>query len=112
MSCSNDFLPSARKAGEGAESEISAPPGFGCALMPPSPKAGRERSVEAQESEKPSGFPWGRIMQLGLGQLRLAPKDFWSMTLRELDAALGLGASARTMTRDDLQLLLERYPDE
>jgi uncharacterized phage protein (TIGR02216 family) len=57
-------------------------------------------------------FPWPRIMQLGLGQLRLAPKDFWAMTLRELNAALGLGASARAMTRGDLGLLLERYPDE
>jgi uncharacterized phage protein (TIGR02216 family) len=51
-------------------------------------------------------------MQLGLGQLRLAPKDFWSMTLRELNAALGLTASTQGMTRGDLQSLLERYPDE
>ena len=51
-------------------------------------------------------------MQLGMGRLGLAPKDFWSMTLRELNAALGLSAHAQGMTRGDLNTLLELYPDE
>jgi uncharacterized phage protein (TIGR02216 family) len=34
-------------------------------------------------------FPWGRLMRTGLGELRLAPRDFWSMTLKELAAAAG-----------------------
>ena len=56
-------------------------------------------------------FPWPRIMQLGMGRLGLAPQEFWSMTLRELNAALGL-TSGSGMTRGDLLSLLERYPDE
>ncbi|MGE3831361.1 MAG: phage tail assembly chaperone [Parvibaculaceae bacterium] len=51
-------------------------------------------------------------MQLGMGRLGLAPRDFWSMTLRELNAALGLTAHAQGMTRGDLNSLLELYPDE
>jgi uncharacterized phage protein (TIGR02216 family) len=34
-------------------------------------------------------FPWEKLMHLGLGQLRLPPHTFWSMTLKELSAALG-----------------------
>ena len=36
----------------------------------------------------PEPFPWDAAMAAGLGTLRLAPRDFWSMTPRELDAAL------------------------
>ena len=49
-------------------------------------------------------------MRFGLGELRLAPRDFWAMTLPELRAALG---HARTpppprAALDDLMLL---FPD-
>jgi uncharacterized phage protein (TIGR02216 family) len=48
-------------------------------------------------------------MRLGLGELRLAPEAFWSMTLKELAAALP-GPDA--MARDDLSRLMKRFPDE
>ena len=48
-------------------------------------------------------------MQLGFAELRLAPRDFWSMTLKELNAAL---PRAYPMSRDDLTGLMERFPDE
>jgi uncharacterized phage protein (TIGR02216 family) len=51
-------------------------------------------------------------MQLGMGRLGLAPRDFWAMTLRELNAALGLTGASPGMTRGDLEALLELYPDE
>jgi uncharacterized phage protein (TIGR02216 family) len=68
---------------------------------------------EGRQSPKP--FPWDAAMTAGLGTLRLAPRDFWSMTPRELDAALrgalGLVAAAPSMTRSDLVALMEAYPD-
>ena len=59
-------------------------------------------------------FPWERAMELGLGQLRLAPDQFWRMTLRELSAA-ARGARPETggeaMTRASLSMLEMRFPD-
>jgi len=53
-------------------------------------------------------------MELGLGQLRLAPDQFWRMTLRELSAA-ARGARPETggeaMTRASLSMLEMRFPD-
>jgi uncharacterized phage protein (TIGR02216 family) len=54
-------------------------------------------------------------MAAGLGLLRLRPADFWSMTPRELDAALrGLLGPAQLDTptpRATLADLMKRYPD-
>jgi uncharacterized phage protein (TIGR02216 family) len=54
-------------------------------------------------------------MTAGLGMLRLAPDAFWSMTPRELDAAMrgafGFGAIPPAMTRSDLAALMNVYPD-
>ena len=54
-------------------------------------------------------------MAAGLGLLRLAPRDFWAMTPRELEAALrGLLGPAYTqapLPRDTLAHLMRRYPD-
>jgi uncharacterized phage protein (TIGR02216 family) len=54
-------------------------------------------------------------MALGLGLLRLRPADFWSMTPRELDAALrGLLGPVHLDTplpRSSLAALMTRYPD-
>ena len=55
------------------------------------------------------GFPWTRLMRLGLGELRLAPDQFWSMTLRELAAAL---PAPDVMARDDFDRLMKRFPDD
>ncbi|MEM1307266.1 MAG: phage tail assembly chaperone [Pseudomonadota bacterium] len=52
-------------------------------------------------------------MQLGLGVLRLSPRDFWAMTPRELTAAAGLSqpTSAGRLGRSDLARLMQAYPD-
>jgi uncharacterized phage protein (TIGR02216 family) len=55
-------------------------------------------------------------MAAGLGTLRLAPRDFWSMTPRELDAALrghfGLPASPTApLSRHAFATLMDRFPD-
>lgn len=59
-------------------------------------------------------FPWARAMELGLGELRLAPHEFWCMTLPELAAAAkgaGLATSGEVMTRASLSSLAEQFPD-
>jgi uncharacterized phage protein (TIGR02216 family) len=48
-------------------------------------------------------------MQAGFGRLRLAPRDFWSMTLKELNAAL---PHVVPMAKTDLETLMDRFPDE
>ena len=54
-------------------------------------------------------FPWARFMELGLGVLRLSPKDFWAATPREIAAALGGPAPA--LARSIFEDLMKRYPD-
>lgn len=55
-------------------------------------------------------------MAAGLGALRLEPRAFWSMTPRELEAALGgLFGPAETYmppARQDLQTLIACFPDD
>ena len=48
-------------------------------------------------------------MFLGLGLLRLAPRDFWALTLRELSAALGEGTSP--LERARLDEMMKEFPD-
>jgi uncharacterized phage protein (TIGR02216 family) len=54
-------------------------------------------------------------MIAGLGHLGLAPRDFWAMTPRELDAALrghyGLAADAGPLDRAALLRLMGAFPD-
>ncbi len=54
-------------------------------------------------------------MAFGLGVLKLAPKEFWAMTPRELSAALaGALPHARRsapMAREALRDLMRAYPD-
>ncbi|MBL8590880.1 MAG: phage tail assembly chaperone [Methylobacteriaceae bacterium] len=52
-------------------------------------------------------------MAFGLGVLRLAPRDFWAMTPRELAAAVD-GAQGRfepPATRAALEALMRAFPD-
>lgn len=59
-------------------------------------------------------FPWARAMQIGMGLLRLSPRDFWAMTLPELNAAAigaGLAQGPDTMTRQTLEALRVKFPD-
>lgn len=53
-------------------------------------------------------------MAAGLGVLRLPPRDFWTMTPRELAAALeGLsGGHAAPLGRAELDGLMTRFPDK
>lgn len=61
-----------------------------------------------------SGFPWEAAMAFGLGTLRLAPREFWAMTPRELAAAhagvTGRGAGA-PLDRGALEKLMANHPD-
>jgi uncharacterized phage protein (TIGR02216 family) len=54
-------------------------------------------------------------MAAGLGLLRLRPADFWSMTPKELDAALrgllGPSNGGEPLPRSTLAHLMKRYPD-
>ena len=54
-------------------------------------------------------------MATGLGVLGLAPTHFWSMTPRELAAAvrgaLGIAHTDGPLTRSDLTRMMQRYPD-
>ena len=53
-------------------------------------------------------------MRFGLGVLRLAPKDFWSTTPRELHAASEGLFGARdgaAPSRDKLDALMRDFPD-
>ncbi len=55
-------------------------------------------------------------MAAGLGVLRLEPRAFWSMTPRELEAALagmfGRVGEEGPPTRGELSGLMQRFPDE
>lgn len=54
-------------------------------------------------------------MAAGLGLLRLDPHAFWSMTPRELSAALrgfiGAATGDAPLARGELTALMRRYPD-
>jgi uncharacterized phage protein (TIGR02216 family) len=54
-------------------------------------------------------FPSGRMMQLGLGTLKLSPSEFWRSTPREIAAAFG--APSQPMLRQKLNEMMERFPD-
>jgi len=57
-------------------------------------------------------FPWAAAMRFGLGVLKLAPRDFWALTPRELAAAWGaVVGSGATLERSELAKMMERYPD-
>ncbi len=52
-------------------------------------------------------------MALGLGRLRLAPRDFWALTPRELVIMAGGGRTAsRALDRAGLEDLMRRAGEE
>ena len=53
-------------------------------------------------------FPWVQLMQLGLHERGLSPKEFWASTLRELLPVPG----AVGLSRDCLNVLIKQWPDE
>lgn len=54
-------------------------------------------------------------MEMGLGALGLAPATFWTLTPRELQAALrgkfAIAATGEAPARDEFEALMRRYPD-
>ena len=56
-------------------------------------------------------FPWAAMMAMGLGTLRLSPRDFWAATPREIAAAFPKPHGA-ALPRGVLERLLEQFPDE
>ncbi|MBB5046536.1 putative phage protein (TIGR02216 family) [Rhodopseudomonas rhenobacensis] len=61
----------------------------------------------------PKPFPWAEAMRFGFGVLRLAPREFWAMTPRELAHAIVAvrGVAAAPLDRATLDALLRRFPD-
>jgi uncharacterized phage protein (TIGR02216 family) len=58
-------------------------------------------------------FPWARAIGVGIGVLKISPREFWAMTPRELACALrelGFGADAPP-DRSVFAQLMKRYPD-
>lgn len=52
-------------------------------------------------------------MAFGFGVLRHTPRDFWSLTPRELAAAADgvFGKTSGAPSRDDLRALIAAFPD-
>lgn len=68
--------------------------------------------MKDEPGRKPAPFPWEEAMGFGFGVLRLSPQDFWSMTPRELAAALrGPRPVAPYASRGDLDALMAAFPD-
>jgi uncharacterized phage protein (TIGR02216 family) len=58
-------------------------------------------------------FPWKQAIGIGLGVLRLSPRQFWSMTPRELSYAIeALTGRFTAPDRGTLAQLMRRYPDD
>ena len=55
-------------------------------------------------------FPWAEMMFAGMGLLRLSPRDFWAASPREIAAAFPQ-AGRTSLTRDELDRLMQRFPD-
>jgi uncharacterized phage protein (TIGR02216 family) len=58
-----------------------------------------------------AAFPWDEVMQFGLSRLRLAPEQFWRLTLRELFWLAGGAYKADTLPRPIFNALMQRFPD-
>ncbi|MEL6966010.1 MAG: phage tail assembly chaperone [Pseudomonadota bacterium] len=68
-----------------------------------------------------AAFPWETAMAFGFGVLRLSPEAFWSMTPKELAAAMNTGgpggvgstgySTAAVTSRSWLEEAASRFPD-
>ncbi len=56
-------------------------------------------------------------MEIGLGKMQMRPNDFWNMSMIEFYSALNgfadfhSGGKPSPLNKDELQDLMERYPD-
>jgi uncharacterized phage protein (TIGR02216 family) len=55
---------------------------------------------------------WAGLMQVGLFQLKLSPKEFWQLTPLELRVMLGVDQTAAPLTRSGLEELSKSFPDK
>jgi len=67
---------------------------------PPPPEEGRNKQT-----------PWAEWFRFGVGDLGLAPDEFWRLSLWEWLALVG-PRPANTPTRGDLEALMLLHPDE
>ncbi|MEI2735316.1 MAG: rcc01693 family protein [Rhodoblastus sp.] len=70
--------------------------------------------MTTESSRAREKFPWREAMRFGLGVLRLAPRQFWNMTPRELHAAAeGLFGprNGGAPSREKLDALMRAFPD-
>jgi uncharacterized phage protein (TIGR02216 family) len=74
----------------------------------------RAAAPPAVEDTGAAAFPWDEAMGFAFSVLRIAPRDFWAMTPRELAAALKpfAGAAVAPPSRAGLEELMTRFPDE
>ena len=56
-------------------------------------------------------------MEIGLGKMQMRPDDFWNLSMMEFHSALNgfadfhSGGKPPPLSRDELDDLMERYPD-
>jgi len=64
--------------------------------------------------DQPQPFPWRNVMEFGFGVMHLSPKDFWSLTVPELQAALEQTYPNITqgLERSWLRDAMTKYPDK
>ena len=72
-----------------------------------------------QEKKGRQILPWQDLMRIGLGQLKLTPKQFWNTTPRELkcdiegelNAFIGDGLH-NPLSKSNLEKLMKKFPDK
>lgn len=69
--------------------------------------AAQSRPLPAAQSQP---FPWRELMRFFLGERRMAPAEFWALTLPEIEAVLGR-AGGEVTRRAELARLMEAFPD-
>ncbi|MBC2884742.1 phage tail assembly chaperone [Ochrobactrum sp. CM-21-5] len=68
-------------------------------------------AVESKHAPQP--FPWDEVMRAGFGLLRLSSQSLWSMTPRELAAALRpVVRTDDAPSRQTLDALMRAFPDK
>ncbi len=59
-----------------------------------------------------ASIDWRELMRLGLAEMRLTPDAFWALTPAEFLLLLGQPRSASILNRQDMNELMNRFPDE
>ncbi len=56
-------------------------------------------------------FPWDDVLEFGLMTLRLAPRDLWLLTPREIALCVDTRQPKQFLSRDKLTMLMNLFPD-